>query len=377
MSLLRQLLFLLVLAGVGYGGFIGYQKWQQTRQQSATANGAPQAPQRPATRATDVKTVRAGERTLLRIVEAVGSTRAAQTVDIKPQADGTITEIAYQPGQRVEKGTVLFRLDDDIQRADLAQARAELVKAQQALERGQSLRQSRVMAAASLEELEAARASAQAQVERAERRLADRTIRAPFDGTPGFSAVDMGAQVENSTELTGFNDLSSVIVEFAVPEEYFAIARTGLVAKASTAAWPGRTFQAPISAIAPAIDPVSRSFVARARIANDDGALASGMFMRLKLELASTAAVMVPEEAVTVEGSTAFVFVVNDDKAERRAVKTGGREPGWVQILDGVTAGEEVVFSGTSKVRPGGAVKVVNAQADATGATATQGGATQ
>ncbi len=376
MSLLRQLLFLLVLAGLGYAGFAGYQQWQQSRQHTASANGAPAAAQRGGGRATAVKTVKAGERTLLRIVEAVGSARAAQTVDIKPQADGIITEIAYTAGKRVEKGTVLFRLDDDIQKADLAQAKAELVKAQQALERGQSLRQSRVMAAASLEELEAARASAQAQVERAERRLADRTIRAPFDGTPGFNAVDMGAQVENSTVLASFNDLSSVLVEFAVPEEYFAIARPGLVAEASTAAWPGRTFQAPISEIAPAIDPVSRSFVARARIANDDGALAPGMFMRLKLELASTASVMIPEEAVTVEGPAAFVFVVNDGKAERRTVKTGGREPGWVQILDGVTAGEEVVFSGISKVRPGGEVKVVNAQANA-GAATGQGGAAQ
>jgi hypothetical protein len=150
MSLLRQLLFLLVLAGLGYAGFAGYQQWQQSRQQAASANGAPAAAQRGGGRATAVKTVKAGERTLLRIVEAVGSARAAQTVDIKPQADGIITEIAYTAGKRVEKGTVLFRLDDDIQKADLAQAKAELVKAQQALERGQSLRQSRVMAAASL-----------------------------------------------------------------------------------------------------------------------------------------------------------------------------------------------------------------------------------
>ena len=85
---------------------------------------------------------------------------------------------------------------------------------------------------------------------------------------------------------------------------------------------------------------------------------------------------MIPEEAVTVEGPAAFVFVVNDGKAERRTVKTGGREPGWVQILDGVTAGEEVVFSGISKVRPGGEVKVVNAQANA-GAATGQGGAAQ
>ncbi len=146
--------------------------------------------------------------------------------------------------------------------------------------------------------------------------------------------------------------------------------RPGLVATASTAAWPGRNFEAAISEISTAIDPVSRSFIARARIANHDGALAPGMFMRLNLELARHCRSNGAEEAVTVEGPDAFVFVVNDGKAERRTVKTGGRQPGWVQITDGVSAGEEVVFSGTSKVRPGGAVKVVNAEASASGAGA-------
>ena len=369
MSILRQLLFLLVLAGLGYGGYVGYGKWQESQpDQQAGA-----APQRGGGGPAAVKTVKAGERTLVRTVEAVGSARAIQTIEIKPQSDGTLVEIAYRPGERVAQGAVLFRLDDDIQKADLAQARAELVKADQALERGRTLSQSRVMAAATLEELEAARTAAQAQVSRAERRLADRTIRAPFAGKPGFHNVDTGAQVDADTVLTSLNDLSSVLVEFAVPEQYFAIARPGLVANASTAAWPGRSFEAAISEISTAIDPVSRTFLVRSRIANDDGALAPGMFMRLNLELATTAAVMVPEEAVTVEGPAAFVFVVSDGKAERRTVKTGGRQPGWVQITDGVSAGEEVVFSGTSKVRPGGAVKVVNAQASATGAGAATG----
>jgi membrane fusion protein, multidrug efflux system len=372
MSILRQLLLLLVLAGLGYGGYLGYGKWQESQpEQQAGA-----APQRGGGGPAAVKTVKAGERTLVRSVETVGSARAVQTVEIKAQSDGIVVEIAYRQGQRVEQGAVLFRLDDDIQKADLAQARAELVKAEQSLERGKSLRQSRVMAAATLEELEAARTAAQAQVSRAERRLADRTVRAPFAGTPGFHTVDTGAQVDADTVLTNLNDLSAVLVEFAVPEQYFAIARPGLVASASTAAWPGRTFEAAISEISTAIDPVSRSFVVRARIANPDGALAPGMFMRLDLELATTAAVMVPEEAVTVEGPDAFVFVVNDGKAERRTVKTGGRQPGWVQITDGVSAGEEVVYSGTSKVRPGGAVKVVNAEA-AAAAAAGSAGATQ
>lgn len=367
MSILRQLLVLLIVAGLGYGGYVGYGKWQQSRQAGSEAGSQEGKPQRSQARATAVKTVKAGKRTLVRAIEAVGTARAAQTVEIKSQADGTVVAIDYQPGERVERGAVLFRLDDDIQRADLSQARAELVKADLALKRGLSLKQSRVVAAATLEDLESAKAVAEAQLARAERRLADRTVRAPFAGTPGFHNIDAGAQVDSDTVLARLDDLSSVLVEFAVPEEYFAAARPGLVARATTSAWPSRTFEASISEIATAIDPVSRTFTARARISNDDAALVPGMFMRLNLVLASDSVVMVPEEALTVEGPAAFVFVVDDGKAERRTVKTGGRQLGWVQITDGLAEGEEVVFSGTSKIRPGGAVKVVNVEAAVSG----------
>jgi membrane fusion protein (multidrug efflux system) len=163
-----------------------------------------------------------------------------------------------------------------------------------------------------------------------------------------------------------------MLVEFQVPEQFFSIARPGLTAEATTPAWPGKTFTATLSQIDTSIDPVSRTFRVRAQVPNDDGELASGMFMRLSLQLSSDGVVMIPEQAITMEEGTPFVFVVKDGKVERRDVQTGGREPGWVQITDGLALGEEVVVSGISKVRPGGAVKVVNAEkaADAGAAAA-------
>jgi membrane fusion protein (multidrug efflux system) len=357
MAILRQLLILLVLAGVGYGGWYGYNQYVAGTEQFGAA-----APKRGGgNRATPVKTAKAAERTLVRSLEVVGSTRASQVVDIEPKADGTVTEIVFEAGKRLEKGDVLFRLDDAIQQADLAEANATLAKAQQALARGKTLKQSRVMATATLEDLEATRAAAQAQVDRAVARLADRTVRAPFAGTPSIRRVDLGAQVSSDTVLTRLENLSPMLVEVQVPEQFFSIARPGLVAEASTPAWPGRTFTATLSQIDTSIDPVSRTFRVRAQIPNDDGALASGMFMRLTLQLSADGVVMIPEQAITMEQGAPFVFVVKDGKVERRDVQTGGREPGWVQITGGLAAGEEVVSSGISKVRPGGAVKVVNA----------------
>ena len=355
MSLLRQLLILLVIAGFGYGGYYAYGEYFAKPEGGTASN----APQRGGGGPTAVKTATAGLRTLVRDLEAVGTTRASQVVEIKPKADGTVVEIPYQAGVRVEQGTALFHLDDDIQKADLAEARANLLKAEQALERGRTLKQSRVVASATLEDLQAARDAAQAQVDRARQRLDDRVVRAPFAGTPSIQRVDIGAQVSSDTVLTRLDDLSALLVEVLVPEEFFAIVKPGLEAAATNAAWPGRSFDARLSEIDTYIDPVSRAFRIRARIANADGALTSGMFMRLALQLSSDGVVMIPEEAVVIEEGSPYLFVVKDGKAERRNVKTGGRQPGWVQITEGISAGDEVISSGASKVRAGGAVKVV------------------
>ncbi len=368
MSVMKQILVLMVLSAVAYGGYAGYGHWKAGIAATSSdvgkqAGGKPAAGnRRRGGRQTSVETVKAEVRTLARTVEAVGNTRAVRYVDIRSKADGTITGIPYAPGTRVEKGAVLFTLDDAIEKADLAQAEAEFLKADLALKRGDKLSQSRITARASVDELQAAMSAAAAQVDRARSKLADRTILAPFAGTPGFHAVDAGARVTRDTVLTRFDDLSSVLLEFAVPEEYFAIARVGLHAEATTAAYPDRVFDAKITQVDTRVDPVNRSFRVRAEIDNSDGALPSGMFMQLTLVLDSEAMVMVPEEAITVEGPNTHVFVVADGKANKQKVTTGSREPGFVQIVKGLSEGDEVVTRGTSKVRPGASVKVVNAE---------------
>lgn len=368
MSIVKQILVLMVLSAVAYGGYAGYGHWKAgiaatSPDAGKQAGGKPVAGnRRRGSRQTSVETTKAEVRTLARTVEAVGNTRAVRYVDIRSKADGTITEIRYSPGTRVEKGAVLFTLDDTIEKADLAQAEAEFLKADLALKRGDKLSQSRITARASVDELRAAVSAASAQVDRTRSRLADRTILAPFGGTPGFHTVDAGARVTKDTVLTRLDDLSSVLLEFAVPEEYFAIARVGLHARATTAAYPDRVFDAKITQVDTTVDPINRSFRVRAEIDNSDGALPSGMFMQLTLELDSQAMVMVPEEAVTVEGPNTHVFVVADGKAMKQTVTIGVREPGFVQIVNGLSEGDEVVTHGTSKVRPGSAVKVVNAE---------------
>ncbi|WP_137701749.1 efflux RND transporter periplasmic adaptor subunit [Marimonas lutisalis] len=355
MSLWKQLLVVILLAALANGGYEGYQRYvapAETEQASSGRRAPGPAP---------VEVAIAETRSLREIIEAVGTTRARQSVDIVPEASGRIEEVAITPGQRVEKGAVLVRLDDAVARADLDEANARLIERERALERVTQLRGSNAVAEATLEEAVARLAEARAQLDRAEQRLAERTIRAPFSGTVGLAEVDRGARVSAGTFITRLDDLAEVEVEFSLPETLFARIETGQEVTARSVAFPGRGFAGRVDAVDSRIDPVSRAFRARAIIPNPDGTLPAGMFMSLELVLSESQHIVVPEEAIIFQAAETYVFAIVDDKAQRVTVRTGQRRDGQVAILDGLAEGTPVVVRGLHRVRNGGAVKVLNA----------------
>ena len=290
MAVWKQLLLVCVLAAAGYGGYEAYRLY--LAEPPAEEAGAP--PERPVT----VETALAETRVIAETVEAVGTTRAAQSIEIVPEADGRVLELNITPGKRVEAGDVLIRLDDTIERADLAEARARLTEQEQALARIEQLRATNAVSQATLEEATARLAEAEAQLERARQRLDNRVVTAPFDGVVGLSEVDIGARVERGDLITRLDDLSAVELEFSLPETLFARVREGLSVEAESAAFPDRSFGGTIEAVDSRIDPVSRAFRTRAVIPNPDDLLPAGMFMSLRLTLSSAETLTVPEEAM-------------------------------------------------------------------------------
>src|SRR5690625_1020857 len=361
----KQILLILLPGPPGAGGYWFYD----AKLRPAEAVGAEAEKPR-----VTVEIATAEELRLAELVEAVGTTRALRSVEIVPLAAGRVTEIHFRAGQQVEKGDVLVRLDDDIERADLTEAKALLVEARQAVERVQKLRKSNAVALAELERATAQFAAATATMERAERRLADREIRAPLAGVVGLSDVDFGAHVAVGTTITTLDDLSSVEIEFSLPEGLFAAIRIGQQIAASSVAYPKQSFAGEVIAIGTRIDPVSRAFRVRAVVANPDRALPAGMFMFLTLAIEESSAVMVPEEAVIADAARSHVFVIEGDRAESRAVLTGQRRQGAVAILDGVQAGETVAIRGLERLQDGAAIRVLDAPATAA-AEPQQGGA--
>lgn len=353
MSIFKQIIVLVFLVALGGAGFLVYEQYAPDTEASNGDGGRGRGGS-----AILVDLAPVTRQVVERRVEAVGTTLAARAVSIVPQASGRVEEIDFTPGARIDKGAVLVRLDDDIERANLTQAKAELEEITLRLTRSQTLRANNAVTQATIDKLIAEKAAAEAEYERARKRLADRVVRAPFAGIVGFNRVDVGARVDDKTVVTTLDDLSEIDVEFAVPETLFGRVRSGLPVVADSAAFPGQTFNGVVDTIDSRIDAVSRAFMVRARIPNPDFALPAGMFMHLVVVLETRSALMVPEEAILAQGGKTLAFVIEDGKAKRRTVVLGARQNGLVEVTDGVAENEQIVTGGLQRLRDGAAVRV-------------------
>ena len=359
----KQLVLLCLLGGLAYGGYLAWLDYRPQEEASGPRSSTP----------TTVELAKATMQRIARTVEAVGTTRARQSVEIVPDEDGRVVELLIVPGQSVNRGDILVKLDDQIELADLAEARARVTEREQALARIEQLIGSAAVSQATLEDSTARLAEARAQLNRAEQRFANRTITAPFSGIVGLSAIDPGAWAESGEMITSLDDLSDVEVEFSLPETLFANVRIGQHISARSAAFPAQSFDGQIAAIDSRIDPISRSFRTRAIIPNPDSVLPAGMFMSLTLTLSESDKVVVPEEAVIFQAAETYVFVAENGIASRIRIKTGQRQDGFVTVTEGLESGTEIIVRGLQRVKDGGDIKVLGrdttAPSDADGDT--------
>jgi membrane fusion protein (multidrug efflux system) len=291
-------------------------------------------------------------------VEAVATSRAEQAIEIQPVVSGRVEEIHFTPAQRVGKGELLVTLDSGAEQAAVDEAKALLADARGQYERGQQLAKTRSVADARVEELRAAFLAAQARLVAAAERLSERQIRAPFAGVVGLREVSIGARVEAGTKITTLDALDALEIEFSVPEQFYARIRNGTSVIATTSSYPDREFDGTVTSIDSRVDPVARAFRVRARIPNPDLALPAGMFMVVQIVLEEREAVVVPEEAVLVQGRSAFVFRIAEGKAQRIEVSLGRRSFGEVEVRSGLAVGDRVAVTGVQRLRDGSQVEI-------------------
>jgi membrane fusion protein, multidrug efflux system len=290
-------------------------------------------------------------------LNALGTARANEAVEITSKASNRVASINFRDGEQVKRGRVLVELDSAQMRADLAEAEATRVESASQVERSRGLVATQVVSQAQFEQLEATLKANTARVAAARARLEDTVVRAPFTGRVGLRRVSLGSLVNPGTVITTLDDTSVIKLDFTVPENFLASLREGLVIAATAAAFPGRRFDGTVTSVDSRVDPVTRAVTVRAVLPNPDGVLRSGMFLGVQLARDEREALMIPEAALVPEQSRQFVFVVVDGRAVRREVQIGQREPGRVEVVAGLQAGEQVVVEGTQKVRDGAVVR--------------------
>lgn len=315
-------------------------------------------------RAVSVVTTAAENRTFTDIVEALGTARARESVTLTPRVSDTVREVHFDDGQIVTQGDVLIVLEDTEEKAQLQEAEATLREAERSFKRIENLVKQGNASPAALDTEERRLDEARFRVDAVAARLADQKIVAPFDGVLGLRQVSEGSLITPNTPITTIDAIDLIKLDFSVPERFIATLKPGQNVEAKVSAYPDRLFKGVVSTIDSRIDPVTRSVVVRAEISNKDNLLRPGLLMKVEVINRSWQGVGVPEESVVPTGGKTYVFVVDGDNAERREVKLGLRRPGYVEVLEGLTAGERVVTEGTMRMGRMG-MKVIDMADDA------------
>lgn len=329
------------LTGVALVALAGCAQESEVTRQSA---------QREALRVVVEPIEMSSERTRL---EAVGTSRAMRSIELHPAASGEVVEVDFKPGQFVEKGHVLLKLDqrDEALAVELAEVR--LKEAERLYER---YRNSAAAGATIPTTLDAAKAevdAARIALNRAQIALDDRTIEAPFAGFVGITDVDPGDRIQPSTVVTTLDDRSSLLVSFEVPE--VMIGKIDVGDSVSIATWSANATSAAgeVIEIDSRISPDTRTFITRARVDNDADRLRPGMSFRVLLDLDGDAYPVFSEVALQWGADGSYIWSVNEGKAMRIPVNIVQRQKGKVLVDANLDTSDVVVIEGIQRLRPG------------------------
>ena len=185
-----------------------------------------------------------------------------------------------------------------------------------------------------------------------------KNIVADFEGKIGKREIAQGVLGSNSLIIT-LDDLKKIVIDIKIPENYVGILKPGLKAEIINSAF-NKTFKGKVESISSRIDPSTRSILARIIVDNSNFEIIPGQLMTVKVIYDEINQIGVPESAVTIQGNTAFVYIVNADTAEKKNIKMGKRNFGKVSIISGINEGDMVISEGISKVRNKAKVKIIN-----------------
>lgn len=338
-----------ILAGWGI-------EWAAVTAKQDGASGTPRSNTGPQ---TAVITARVVEAVINDKLSAIGTGRANNSVTVKPYTSGRVTRIEVESGTRVDVGTVIARLDSEVEEIALDRARIALADAEAKLERVRSLRSANTATQVQLTDAELVVGNAQLALRDAQLNLDRRAIAAPIAGIIGILPVEAGNYVTTETVVATIDDRSRIKIDFYVPERFAANMAVGGRLTASPIARPDEVFEGSVRAVDNRVDDKSRTLLVQAEIPNDKDTLRAGMSFRIEVKFPGDAYPSVDPLAIQWGTDGAFIWAIRDGRAKRTPVRIVQRNTESVLVAaDGVAPGDTVVTEGVHAVRDGAEVLI-------------------
>ena len=293
-------------------------------------------------------------------LSAIGEGAAAQSVTVMAPASGTLTELLVDPGQVIEAGTTIGRLDSEAERIALERATIAQEDAEAALKRTQELASANSATTVQLNAAQLAAANAALETRNAALALERRTITSPIGGTVGLFQVSAGNQVGAQSVVTTIEDTSHIVVSFWVPERYASMITTGMPVTATAVALPGEQITGEVSAVDNRIDPASRTLKVQARIGNADGKLRPGMSFSVSMSFPGEEFPTVDPLSVQWSSNGAYLWKYADGKVQRVGVTIIQRNSDGVLVKGDLAEGDQVVVQGVQQLSEGATVRLLD-----------------
>jgi RND family efflux transporter MFP subunit len=259
-------------------------------------------------------------------------------------------------GAEVQQGQLLFELDDQLFVQSVKRQEAALAAAQADLDSVLQLRRDQAATGPQLRNAELQFELAQLELQVAQRDLQLCTVRSPIHGFADVIAVARGEEVDVGREVTRIHNLDPIHLRVDFPQERLDDVFIGQAAEVVLDSFPQEIFPAQVIRIAPQADPETRVLPVVLEMANSSHRIRAGLtgFVRLRVHCKSF---VIPKTAVITRGTQAMVFRITNGHAEIQGIKIGPEvEIGSVQVLEGLTPGDEVVVYGGEYLRGGDVV---------------------
>lgn len=294
------------------------------------------------------------------VIEALGTAGANESIVVTAQVQDIVTRVHFDDGEVVTAGQLLVEMESREETARVQELQFRLAEAKRQYQRLLDLSRQNAASQQQLEMQDVTVKEISAQLEVAETQLAQKRITAPFAGRLGVRQISNGSLVSPGAQITTLDDISLIKLDFNVPELFFASLQVGQRVSALSDAYPGHEFTGMINSIDSRVDPMTRSILVRAEIANESLKLRPGMLLRVNLLRSIDETLVLPERAIVPIQDRHYVYVVGSDNiAKQQQITIGRRKPGIVEVVDGLRPGTRVITEGIVRLRDGVAVTIM------------------